>query len=66
MTNDETQRNMDFIVAHRKQFREDMRRLKKRDAQATKRFAKTEDLVTQLEGAVLRLTQRMIESRGAE
>jgi hypothetical protein len=58
MTNDETQRKMDFILDRQAQFSSDTLRLKKRHWQAVERFKKIEDILTQLDRAILRLNQR--------
>jgi CII-binding regulator of phage lambda lysogenization HflD len=66
MTNDETQRNMDFIVAQQARFSADIQHLKELHVQADKRFAKTEDTLTRIASATLTLTQRMMELAEAQ
>ena len=66
MTNDETQRTMDFIVNQRVQFRAGVLHLKELYSQAAKRFAKTEDVLTQLDSVTLTLTEEMIELVAAQ
>jgi chromosome segregation ATPase len=66
MTNDETQRKMDFIVNQQAQFSADIHHLKELHAQAEKRIATIEDTMTRLAGATLTLTQRMVELSAAQ
>lgn len=66
MTNEETQRKMDFIVAQQAQFSADIQHLKELHTQAEKRFAKTDDILTRIASATLTLTQRMVELSAAQ
>src|SRR5258706_11080811 len=66
MTNDETQRKMDFIVNQQAQFSSDFNHLKELHAQAEKRIAMIEDTMTRLAGATLTLTQKMVELSAAQ
>ena len=66
MTNDETQRKMDFIVNQQAQFSADIQHLKELHKQAEKRIATIEDTMTRLAGATLTLTQRMVELSAAQ
>ena len=59
MTNDETQRKMDFIVNQQAQFSADIELLKELQR-------KTDDILTRIAGATLTLTQRMVELSAAQ
>lgn len=66
MTNDETQRKMDFIVEQQAQFSADIEHLKELHRQADKRLAKTDDILTRIASATLTLTERMVELSAAQ
>jgi hypothetical protein len=59
MTNDETQRKMDFIVEQQAQFSADIQILKELQA-------KTDNIMTRIAGATLTLTERMVELAAAQ
>ncbi len=72
MTNDETQRKMDFIVNQQAQFSADIQRLKELHTQAEERLTRIEDVVLRLanftETGFTKLTaaQTLLDTRMAE
>jgi regulator of sigma D len=66
MTNDETQRKMDFIVNQQAQFSVDIQQLKERHAEAERRLAKTDGIMTRIAATTLKLAQRMLELTEAQ
>jgi len=61
MTNDETQRKMDFILDQQAQFSFDIQELKELHKQSEKRITTIEDSLTRLASATLTLTERITE-----